>query len=349
MYAFHVKGRGWCDLGYNFLVDRFGTVFEGRFGGIAAPVHGAHATLWNTDTVGVSLMGNFETARPTAAMLASTAKVVAWKLEGNYRSATGKVTLAGKSINRISTHGDVMSTACPGVHMQARMPDLRVAVSAKIGSYNTPIFRRWQALGGEAGWVGSPVIGEHVLGAGRRTRFTNADLFSNASGATYWVKGSNRSRYRALGETRHALGWPTSDQVAGVLGSQVNRFVGGAIYHTPATGSQAIYWAFYRHYVKSTAVPARLGLPTASQKRGTVAGSRVQTFTKGGLFWTSALETQEVNGQIYERYRSLGSEASRLGMPTRGDYAIAVGRATDFQGGRITWNATTKQTVVRYS
>jgi uncharacterized protein with LGFP repeats len=61
------------------------------------------------------------------------------------------------------------------------------------------------------------------------------------------------------------------------------------------------------------------------------------------------LETQEVNGQIYERYRSLGAEASRLGMPTRGDYAIAVGRATDFQGGRITWNATTKQTVVRYS
>ncbi len=349
IYAYHVKGQGWCDIGYNFLVDKFGTIFEGRFGGIKNPVHGAHATYWNTDTVGVSMMGNFETAQPTAVMRESVAKVIAWKLEGNYRSGTGKVTLAGKTINIIAGHGDVMATACPGINMRSRMGDLRAAVSAKIGSYNTPIYRRWQSLGGEAGWVGSPVVGEHVVGAGRNTRFTNADLYSDAAAATFWIKGSNRSMYRSLGETRHWLGWPTSDQQAGVLGSQVNKFSAGAIYYSSATGSQDVYRAFYNHYVKLGAETTRLGLPTASQRTGKIAGSKVQKFTKGGLYWTSALGAREVNGAIYETYIGLGAEGSRLKMPTRGDYAVSQGRATDFQGGRITWDSSTNRTTVTYN
>jgi hypothetical protein len=55
-----------------------------------------------------------------------------------------------------------------------------------------------------------------------------------------------------------------------------------------------------------------------------------------------------VNGQIFTTYASLGAELGRLGLPTRGDYAVPEGRATDFRGGRIVFNASTGRTTVTY-
>jgi len=76
-YAYHVKGRGWCDIGYNFLVDRFGRIFEGRYGGMQFPVLGAHTGGYNTDSFGISLIGNFQLVVPTAAMMEAAARTIA--------------------------------------------------------------------------------------------------------------------------------------------------------------------------------------------------------------------------------------------------------------------------------
>jgi hypothetical protein len=70
-YLYHVRTRGWNDVGYNFLVDRYGRVFEGRYGGVTRAVLGAHSGGFNTDTTGVALLGTFTTARPTSYMLAA--------------------------------------------------------------------------------------------------------------------------------------------------------------------------------------------------------------------------------------------------------------------------------------
>ncbi|MEJ7743405.1 MAG: N-acetylmuramoyl-L-alanine amidase [Nocardioidaceae bacterium] len=66
IYAYHVVSRGWCDIGYNFLVDRYGNVFEGRSGGIRLPVRGAHSGDYNLNSTGISAMGNFDRIRPLA-------------------------------------------------------------------------------------------------------------------------------------------------------------------------------------------------------------------------------------------------------------------------------------------
>ena len=79
--VYHVQGNGWNDIGYNFLVDRFGTIYEGRGGGIDRNVIGAHAQGFNTGTVGVALIGNFTAATPTQAQQAALVRLLAWRLD----------------------------------------------------------------------------------------------------------------------------------------------------------------------------------------------------------------------------------------------------------------------------
>ena len=78
---YHVKGAGFNDLGYNFLIDRFGTVYEGRYGGISEGVVGAHTLGFNTSSTGVALMGTFTSSPPSSAALTSLKKLLAWKLD----------------------------------------------------------------------------------------------------------------------------------------------------------------------------------------------------------------------------------------------------------------------------
>src|SRR2546427_4445297 len=62
--VYHVKGNGWNDIGYNFLVDKYGQVFEGRYGGVDKPVIGAHAEGFNTGSVGVAMLGTYGSSAP---------------------------------------------------------------------------------------------------------------------------------------------------------------------------------------------------------------------------------------------------------------------------------------------
>ena len=139
IYRYHVSSKGWSDIGYNFLVDRFGTVYEGRYGGVTRPVVGAHASGFNTNTFGVSLIGNFQSVRPPTVMLAGLRKLLAWKYDYHHVYVRGTVdyTEYGASspvkIDRLSGHRDVGQTACPGQYTYDLLPGLRYAVSELQG------------------------------------------------------------------------------------------------------------------------------------------------------------------------------------------------------------------------
>ena len=142
---FHVQGNGWNDIGYNFLVDRFGTIYEGRYGGIDRNVIGAHALGFNTGSVGIALLGTYGSTKPSQAALDAIAKLIAWRLDlahvdptsfvnvisgGSERYATGIPVL----LNAVSGHRDTGLTECPGNALYARLNSIAAAARSLGGT-----------------------------------------------------------------------------------------------------------------------------------------------------------------------------------------------------------------------
>nr|WP_246283897.1 FG-GAP-like repeat-containing protein [Nocardioides perillae] len=138
IYAYHTRSRGWSDIGYNFLVDRFGRIWEGRAGGVERAVVGAHTRGFNEDSFAMSALGNFETTRPTQAMLDAYTSLFAWKLDLHGVMRSGRVTVDGNSFDVVSGHSDADSTACPGRYLYQRLADIRARVAAATPEPSRP-------------------------------------------------------------------------------------------------------------------------------------------------------------------------------------------------------------------
>jgi hypothetical protein len=133
--VYHVQGNGWNDIGYNFLVDKYGQVFEGRYGGVARNVVGAHSAGFNTGSVGVAVLGTYGSRSISPAARAALVRLLAWRLDvahvdpvsaltwtsgGNSRYPAGiPVTLAA-----VSGHRDTALTECPGKLLYAELPSI---------------------------------------------------------------------------------------------------------------------------------------------------------------------------------------------------------------------------------
>ena len=152
VYAYHTDALGWTDVGYNFLVDKFGTVYEGRKGSITAAVVGAHTGGFNADTMGVSALGNYETAAAPSAMVGAVGRVAGWKLSqyGVDPSSSVTLTSAGGGTSRyakgsrvtmpaVFAHRQVGLTACPGANLYAQMGTVReVAAASRVATTPPP-------------------------------------------------------------------------------------------------------------------------------------------------------------------------------------------------------------------
>jgi hypothetical protein len=131
IYAYHTQTKGWNDIGYNFLVDRFGRIWEGRYGGVDRPVVGAHTQGYNSYSFAASAIGNFEIVQPTSAMLDAYGRLFAWKLSLHGVSASSTKQWVGtKYFQAINGHRDADSTACPGKYLYAKIPSIRSIAAA---------------------------------------------------------------------------------------------------------------------------------------------------------------------------------------------------------------------------
>ncbi|MDP9284250.1 MAG: N-acetylmuramoyl-L-alanine amidase [Actinomycetota bacterium] len=139
--VYHVEGNGWNDIGYNFLVDRFGTVYEGRGGGIDRNVVGAHSAGFNSGTAGVALIGNFSVATPPKAQQDALVALAAWRLDvahvdplstvvytsgGNAKFKSGTIV----TLRAVSGHRDTGPSECPGSAAYRLLPGLAKRIGA---------------------------------------------------------------------------------------------------------------------------------------------------------------------------------------------------------------------------
>lgn len=216
---FHRYSRKWNDIGYNLLIDRFGTVYEGRAGGVDKPVIGAHAQGFNSETAGISLIGGFMSVQPPAATLESLRRVLAWKLElagltrnervplisaggGSSRFKTGRVVFA----RPVSGHRDLNFTDCPGNQLYAKlvaMQDLLTGPPRTATRLSTRMRRVAVATGGQAVQLtgrltagGSPAAGQALT----MEAFTVRGWEQIATGQTdpagiYRMSAAPRGRY----------------------------------------------------------------------------------------------------------------------------------------------------------
>jgi hypothetical protein len=135
IYAYHVKSRGWSDIGYNYLVDRFGRIWEGRFGGVDRPVVGAHTLGYNDDSFAASAIGNFQVVKPSRTVIQAYAALYAWKLSlHGVNAASTRQWVARKRFRAINGHRDAASTLCPGQYLYNKLSTIRrLAAAAQRG------------------------------------------------------------------------------------------------------------------------------------------------------------------------------------------------------------------------
>ncbi|MCF0080948.1 peptidoglycan recognition protein family protein [Streptomyces lomondensis] len=136
IYRYHVESMGWRDIGYNFLIDKCGKIYEGRAGGVARPVLGAHTLGFNNNSMGIAVLGSYGATKPSKAAVRAVARLTAWKL-GLYRmnpkgktylkSAGGNLYRKGKKVrlNVISGHRDGFKTECPGRKLYGKLGSAR--------------------------------------------------------------------------------------------------------------------------------------------------------------------------------------------------------------------------------
>ncbi len=228
IYSYHVKSRGWSDVGYNFLVDRFGRIWEGRAGGVDRPVVGAHTSGYNNYAFAMSAIGNFETARPTTEMLNAYGALFAWKLSLHGISATASgLTVGSRKFPAINGHRDAGSTACPGRYLYEQLGTIRtLAAKAQkgwsgrelagnyIGSANPDIVTRnaktgvlvlhdvaykdgrWRLVGKVRTTIRAPWASSiHRVGDWDRDGYNDIIAVRPSDGALIWYRGKGGGKF----------------------------------------------------------------------------------------------------------------------------------------------------------
>jgi len=209
---YHRNSNGWNDIGYNALVDRFGTIYEGRAGGLDQAVIGAHAQGFNSQTAGVANIGDYSSIGASDAALQATANYIRWKLGVHGDPLSGPVTLTSAggpesryaagtkvTVDRVLGHRDVGKTACPGDGLYAQLDDIRsrvlaggpfvstaARVSASLADYTADYGETVPVSGTLSGPDGSPLGGQPVeVQVNSDNAWRTARLLTTAADGTF--------------------------------------------------------------------------------------------------------------------------------------------------------------------
>ncbi|MFG3354478.1 N-acetylmuramoyl-L-alanine amidase [Streptomyces sp. NPDC048001] len=309
IYAYHVQQLGWKDIGYNFLVDKCGTVYEGRKGGVDRPVLGAHAYGFNSETTGISVLGAYTDTAPSQAAMASVAQVAAWKL-GQYgvdpagtttltagasgRSHAGRTWESGARLTFPAVHGhrDGYNTQCPGDAFYGRLGTVR-------------------------SWAAGPVTGlavRSVTGAGLSgtTYYTRAGITVN------WATGTPSSfvsRYEVLVDGKPAASTAATAASAEVtLAAGTHQVAVRAVHQSGRTATTPAATV-----VAETTAPGFSTMPNLALRTGTVDTAAVPLTLRWKATDNAALKEVRLTAPVTRTYgptTSVASHTARSGAAT---------------------------------
>jgi hypothetical protein len=212
------------------------------------------------------------------------------------------------------------------------------------------IAAHYTSLGGAGSALGAPTTGELATPdrVGRFTHYANGSIYWTPATGAREVRGAIRTRWAAMGWERSAVGYPTTGELGTPDGrGRFNHFQGGSIYWTPAAGAHDVRGAIRGKWSALGWERSALGFPTTGELGTPDGHGRFNHFTNGSIYWTPPTGAREVRGTIRARWAALGWERSPLGYPTSDEYDVPGGRASDFVGGRITWDRATGATTVQ--
>ncbi len=293
IYAYHAQTLGWCDVGYNVLVDQYGQIFEGRAGGLDKAVQGAHAGGFNENTVGIAMMGDYSSVTPSQETLDSVGEFLGWRLGQAGLDPQGQTSMVsegtdftfigqGQSVDLpvIFAHRDVGNTACPGDAGYAKMSEIRSIAAASLVGGNTGEFaetptqeepeEQSEATPSSPGTRASSTLGENIPGLVDEL----VRLASTNPIAQKWL---------ATGGETGILGTPVSGLVQVAGGSETAQFENGSIFTSLAGTAVAVIGKIFEQFMALGGSSGELGLPTTDEY--SIPGGQRTDFENGSLIF----------------------------------------------------------------
>ncbi|SDG09739.1 N-acetylmuramoyl-L-alanine amidase, partial [Klenkia brasiliensis] len=278
IYRYHTVSRGWGDIGYNVIVDKYGRLWEGRYGGLASTVVGAHAGGFNSGTFGVSMLGNYDTAPTPQVMVDAVSAIIAWKFSLYGVDPAGTVTLtsggggtsryaagARVTLPTIFGHRDVGSTTCPGQYGYARLGEIRTKVAATLAGATSPIEDRYAGDAALRTQLGAPVGAEQLVSGVWVQSYARGRVYWTAATGAHALWGAILDRYLALGGPA-VLGPPTTDHSpAARPDTYLASFRNGTLYWTQSTGARWVKGWVLGKYTGLGGESSVLGFPTSDE------------------------------------------------------------------------------------
>jgi len=225
MYYTHTMKNGWGDIGYHYLIDRDGVIYEGRAGGKS--VIGAHVYCANTSTIGIAMIGNFQRYAPSDEQLTSVRKLLAHLAKEYDVNLMGRTEYRGKMYPTVVSHRDLAPTLCAGRRVEMLLPEIRRLAAA--GKFDTPLIDRQDNMPTERSPRSLTAIGKTELivlprtAVSIRLKFQSGEKAVKAGESIATLSRSDRTltifqnQRRAANDLRAAHAIPANGQVVFTL------------------------------------------------------------------------------------------------------------------------------------
>ncbi|WP_209371966.1 NlpC/P60 family protein [Brevibacterium renqingii] len=298
--AYHQQGRGWNDIGYNVVADKYGRLWQARGGDISKAVIGAHVSGHNTGTFGISVLGTYNSSAPPKKTRDAVASAIAWKFSINGISSATKSNLVG--------HRDLGQTDCPGDAFYAKLGEVRSTVNSILKTGEQPDEKKDDSKKDDK----------------KKDDDKKAD------------KPKSKTTIEKYAE-KHKLGKALGKEqsVKGISGAKSQKFEKGVVYWSKKTGAYHLSGAIASSY-KGDAI-TELGLPTSAEKGGLKDGGAAQRFQKGSIYWSKDTGAHYTKGTLMKYWGDKGTVKGHLGYP-KSDVVYKDGRGEQlFEGARLVW------------